>query len=212
MSAQSRPVITFLLLVFVLSVAVSLFARQTSPQLSKATGSIAGMKLTPTPAATETSEVHAPDGSATLILRAVKNTDGTTTYVFTASGLTGTKFLPMGTSRKIFIKTVGPLASMMIPANTWSPENRYVFLEEKDGTGAKRYYVIQTNGEPFAAEKEYLEVTEPFAAKKTGFMFREATGWASPTLLIITTDKDAQTRGPSYWFEIPSGAFLQLAR
>lgn len=210
MAAQQRSVIWFFVLVFVLSAGAFFWARQSTPQLPVTSTPIRSTPaVIPSPPA---SEAHAPDGSVTLISRAVKNSDGTATYEFSASGLSGIQILPAGTSRTIFTKTVEAGASMMIPANTWAPENRYVFLEEKDGIGEKRFFVVRTTGEPFVSGAEYLDVTALFAEKKTGYTFREATGWASPTLLIITTDKDQNTRGPSYWFEIPSGAFLQLAR
>ena len=209
MAAHNRSVVTFFVFVFVLSAGALFLVRQSTPQVP-----VTSTPIRSTPAvipSPSTSEAHAPDGSVTLISRAVKNSDGTATYEFTASGLSGIQILPAGSSRKIFTKTVGPGASMMIPANTWAPENRYVFLEEKDASAAKRFFVVRTTGEPFVSGAEYLDVTALFAEKKTGYTFREATGWASPTLLIITTDKDQGTRGPSYWFEIPSGAFLQLA-
>lgn len=224
MAAHNRSVVTFFVLVFVLSAGAFFLARQSTPQLPMTSTPIRSTPaVIPSPPA---SEAHAPDGSVTLISRAVKNSDGTATYEFSASGLTGIQILPAGTSRKIFTKTVGSGVSMMIPANAWAPENRYVFLEEKDGIGEKRFFVVRATGEPFVSGAEYLDVTALFAEKKTGYTFREATGWASPTLLIITTDKDQKTRlpspggeatggqarGPSYWFEIPSGAFLQLAR
>lgn len=212
MAAQKKSLVPFLVLLLVFSLGAFILARQKTPQLPVTKVPIrTNPTIMPSPT---TSEVHSPDGSVTLISRAIKSAD-TTAYVFTASGLTAPTVpsgLPAGTSRKIFTKTVGAGASMMIPQNTWAPEHRYVFLNEIDGIGAKRYYVVSASGEPFAGGKEYLDVTALFAEKKTGFMFREATGWASPTLLIITTDKDQSTRGPSYWFEIPSGAFLQLAR
>lgn len=209
MAAQKKSLVPFFILLLVFSAGAFILARKNSPQLPVTKAPIrTNPTIMPSPT---TSEVHAPDGSVTLISRVIKNAD-TTTYTFTAAGLTGSAILPAGTSRKIFTKTVAAGASMMIPQNTWAPEHRYVFLEEKDGTGAKRYDVVAASGEPFAGGKEYLDVTALFMEKKTGFMFREATGWASPTLLIITTDKDQSTRGPSYWFEIPSGAFLQLAR
>ena len=209
MAAHNRSVVTFFVLVFVLSAGALFLARQSTPQVPVTSTPIGSTPaVIPSPSA---SEVHAPDGSVTLVSRAVKNSDGTATYEFSASGLSGIQILPAGTSRKVFMKTVEPGASMMIPANTWAPENRYVFLEEKDASGAKRFFVVRTTGEPFVSGAEYLDVTALFAEKKTGYTFREATGWASTSLLIITTDKDTQTRGPSYWFEIPSGAFLQLA-
>lgn len=187
-----------LVLLVAFSAGAFILVRQKTPQLPVPSASIrTNPTVMPSPT---TSEVHAPDGSVTLISRAIKNADKTTTYMFTAAG------------RKILTKTVGLGVTLTIPANTWAPEHRYVFLEETDATSVKRFYVVATNGEPFPGGKEYLDVTALFAEKKTGFMFREATGWASPTLLIFTTNRDGQTRGPSYWFEIPSGAFLQLTR
>jgi len=115
-------------------------------------------------------------------------------------------------SDPIFTKTVSLAEFISIPRNSWAPEEKYVFIEKTNANGQKDYLVFQASGKPFAKGEAYFDVKELFALKKNNYTFKEATGWASPTLLIFTTLKEDGSKGSSFWFEVPSQAFLQLAR
>lgn len=99
---------------------------------------------------------------------------------------------------------------MALPSNSWDPTDTYIFLEEHN-SGAVDFFVLKASGEPFADGNKYIDVGAVWANKKMEYTIRTATGWASGTLLIIYTSKDDGSRGPAFWFEIPSTAILQLA-
>ena len=98
---------------------------------------------------------------------------------------------------------------MMLPANSWSPDNKYVFVQKKEN-GIIDSFVLKASGEPFVKTEQYLDVRALFEQHKTKYTLKDATGWDAPELLHITTVNGSE-KGPSYWFEIPSKAFLQLA-
>lgn len=155
------------------------------------------------PVTEKVGEVRSLDGIATLILeRTINKNDQTQIYSFKTADA----------SSPIFTKTVSLSTSMALPANSWSPGNKYVFIEEKNEQGERNYLVLKASGEPVAKDQPYYNVGALFTAKKIKYILSEATGWASPTLLILTTKKDQENSGPSFWFEIPSKAFLQLSR
>lgn len=155
------------------------------------------------PVTTLIGEARSLDGSMTLELKRTFDS---------GSGMQTYSYIVSGSPTPIFTKTVGTRNSMSIPVNSWSPENKYVFIEEINEQGEKNYLVLKADGEPIIRDQQYFDVRELFAAKKTKYILDEVTGWASPTLLILTTKKDEDTSGLSYWLEIPSKAILQLSR
>jgi len=64
--------------------------------------------------ASQLTSVDSPDGKLTLTLKTVKNKNGIT-YTFSVSG------------REVFVKTVDLSTLISVPANTWSPNGKYVF-------------------------------------------------------------------------------------
>mgnify|MGYP001558225721 FL=1 len=149
-------------------------------------------------------QAHAPDGTANLIQRTKISADQSKTYSFFAADVDGKN------QQQIFTRTVSPVASMSIPFNAWAPDNKTVFLEENDGV-AKKYLVVKVSGERFSKNEQFLEVAGLWGEKKMDYVLDTVTGWASPTLLILTTKKEDGSKGPNYWFEIPSRSFLILA-
>lgn len=147
-----------------------------------------------------------PDGGKKVIMRTIYNEDSTRTYAFSISNNSGEN------EQSIFKKTLESTKSMVIPFNTWSPDNKYFFIQEQTNDGAATaILVFKALGETFAGGEKYLEVAELFKNRGTGNNFREATGWASETLIIVNSTTQDNTKGPSYWFEVPSKAIIQLA-
>ncbi|MDO8658412.1 MAG: hypothetical protein Q7K55_06730 [Candidatus Levybacteria bacterium] len=146
------------------------------------------------------------DGIKQVIMKTTYNKDDTQTYTFsTTDGVSASEQI-------IISKTLDNTKTMSIPFNTWSPDNKYFFVQEqtKDGavTGA---LVFKALGEPFSIEEKYFDVTDLFNKRNTGNNFSQTTGWASETLIIINTTTPTNAKGPSYWFEIPSKAIIQLS-
>lgn len=154
--------------------------------------------IAPTPTI-QNSEVHSSDGEINLIMQAQKQNDGSTSYLFFTSDIAGRN------KKLIFEKTVGEDASMEMSQNSWSPENKYVFLRENEPSSFS-IFVFKASGENFADGQQYLDVTSLFAQHKIKYLLNDVTGWDSPTLLHVITS------GPSYWFDVTTKTFLQLAR
>ena len=145
-----------------------------------------------------------PDGTKEVVMKITQNPDNTETYNFSV--------VDVGSSIETHIYTwiLDPAKSMLIPFNTWSSDDQYFFVQQNTGS-TKSVFVFKTDGSPFANGSNYLDVTDLFIKANTGNNFDEATGWASGTLIIINTVNTDGTKGPSYWFEVPSQAVIQLS-
>lgn len=155
------------------------------------------------PKVTETSQIS-PDGEKFVIMTATENSDGITAYQISTENADGTNKI------QVYTQNLDSTRNMSVPYNTWSPDDKYFFVQENFGKD-KRILVFQATGEPFSQEEPYLDAASIFKAKETGNIFDEATGWASETLIIINTVKKDGSKGYSYWFEVPSKAVIQLS-
>jgi len=175
------------------------------PQFSIASGTPSVRVSTEviSPKVTISSQIS-PDGTKKVLMKVTQNTDGTATYNFSVSDENGIN------EQFIFTKTLSSSNNMIIPFNTWSPDDKYFFIEQNAGAN-KNVFVFKATGAQFAEGETYFGVADLFKQKNTGNNFSEATGWASETLIIINTTKQNNTKGPSYWFEIPSKAIIQLS-
>lgn len=151
----------------------------------------------------ETSTVISPDGTSKLTMKKLQK-DATTTYSFLTRSETGSR------EQLIFYKTIPFSQSFTIPFNTWSPDNKYVFLKESTPAGDV-YYVFNASGESFADNSRFINVSDLFSQKLPDYTVTEMTGWADPYLVIINTKTKDGKQGPSFWFEIPSRSFIQLS-
>ncbi len=171
----------------------------------KTTPSTANTSPTPNTARTRPAEpsVANPDGTKKLIIRTQKLSGTSTTYMFiVADG---------NNQRTIFTQTADATTSYSIPTNTWSPgDNTYVFLEEKSTSGA-RFLVLKASGQTFSEEELYLDVNALFAQTPNKYRIRDVTGWDAPQLLHVQMVTDEGAKGPSFWFDVESRVFLQLA-
>jgi hypothetical protein len=179
-----KLLIVFLLMVF--SVGVALTIRTPDAPRAKA------VQLAPAPEpGIHIIDVHSGDGAKKLQLRTETQTDGASQYEISVDGKT------------LYTETLGAGASLFLPENAWDPTNTYVFFGKKDIAG-RNYFVLSGAGGPV------IDVGAVWNEKKIPFAIREATGWASGTLLIIYTSKPDGSKGPAFWFEIPSTAIIQL--
>ena len=152
----------------------------------------------------ETVVWDSPDGNRELEMQVSYQKDGSKTYTFNNKDLTSKN------KNLVFYITVDRATIMQIPFNSWSPDNGYIFVVRVKN-GATEYLVAKSSGELFAPDTQFLNVSELFTREQTGYSLHEVTGWASPTLLIITTQKNNNEAGPSYWFDVSSQTFIQLA-
>lgn len=142
-----------------------------------------------------------PDGEKMLIMKTTHNIDGTLTYIVSVSDGSGAN------EKQLYATKVKGSENMSVPFNAWSPDNKYLFIHKN----ANDALVFRTTGEPIASSQAYFDVADLFSQRNSKDTFKEATGWASPTLLIVNTVREDNTKGSSYWFEVPSKAIIQLA-
>lgn len=155
------------------------------------------------PKVTVSSQIS-PDGTKKVVMKVTQNQDNTSTCDISTTDENGAN------DQHIFTKVLDSEDKMFVPFNTWSPDDKYFFIEQNAG-GIKSIFAFKATGEAFSDTEAYFDVTDLFGQKNTGNNFDEATGWASETLIIINTKKPDNTKGPSYWFEIPSKAVIQLS-
>lgn len=154
--------------------------------------------IAPTPAI-QNSEVHSADGEMNLVMQKQEQKDGSVVYSFFTSDVSGKN------KKILFEKTVKTDVSITIPKNSWSPDNKYVFLRENK-LNSFDFLVFKASGENFSNGEKYIDIMPRFIDSKIKHEMQDVTGWDSPTLLHVVTS------GPSYWFDITTKAFLQLAR
>jgi hypothetical protein len=142
--------------------------------------------------------VNSSNADKKLILRTTPKSGGMTEYSYIVADVSGKN------QRVVFDKTVPAGTVMTLPYNSWDPTDTYIFIEEKVGS-VPDYYVMKSTG------GSLIDVGAVWNEKKIPYTIREATGWASDTLLIIYTSASDGSKGPAFWFEIPSTAILQLA-
>lgn len=144
------------------------------------------------------------DGNMNLTMKTIISpANNTKTYTFyTSDGEDNNKQL-------VFSKILDTTSSMTIPFNTWSPDNKHFFIVER-GTAEDKVFVFNAGGEPFEGGQKYLDLTDPYKKSGNTNKFEEATGWAAPGLVIFNTTTPDGVRGPSFWFEVPSRAIIQL--
>lgn len=166
--------------------------------------STAKLSITPTPAIKST-QVNSLVGTKKLLMQEKNNSDGTTTYTFSVADISGKNPI------ELFTKTVAEGEVMEIHGNSWSPDDKYVYVVEKDKK-VSHVYVFQTSGEAFADGQQYVDVVPVFTERKPEYTFNEITGWASPTLLYVTSASQGNNAYQPFWFEVTTKAIMQVVR
>ncbi len=147
-------------------------------------------------------EVRSGDGKMSLIRKSLKLGDGSISYSFKVVNNTD------NSEKDLFSKTVSPGVTIEIPSNSWSPDNKQLFVEEKN-VGVTNYFVYKANGEKYG-DFDYLNVNEYWVKSKNNYKIRVISGWEGNDLLSVKTTNEDGTNGPSFWFVISSRGFLRL--
>ena len=156
----------------------------------------------PSPTSTpivQNSEVRSLEGDNKLNMTTNINANGTVQYNFSVTDSSG-KIM------QLFTKTVGKGEEMIPAHNSWSPNNKYVFIENRKGS-AVDYLLFKTSGEPFVNSQSYLNVTALFNEKVKNYELKAITGWDDPVLMHVLT-----YNGPPFWFDLTTQSFIQLVR
>lgn len=94
-------------------------------------------------------------------------------------------------------------SELLIPFNTWSPDNKYFFLKETSEVGDD-YLVYKTRGELDTTIAELFKQAYPDNT------ITEVTGWAAPTLMLVNA-KSTTDNKMSYWFDVQTHKFIRLS-
>ncbi len=141
-------------------------------------------------------EILSPDGKVVLTVKEEKS-KSSLTETFSISKVGDTPV-------QIYSKTMPLGSSIAVPYNTFSPDDKYIFLKESSPS-ATGYYSLPTKG----GDPVYF--TDEFSARYPEFKVTDVTGWGGLGLIIINVDKAVGGQGPSFWFEVASGAFIRLS-
>ncbi len=188
---------SFLILTVVAGALIGVLAFMRPGQKSETQEPIPLLAADETPATAQTTTILAPNGKMVLIMNEKKETDGISHTFFVSDSESGAR-------KEIFNKKVPAGDNIEVPYNTFSPDNRYIFLKEII-SGSTSYFVIST------ADGIIFNVSEVFNQKLSAdFLITDVTGWGGMTLLVVNTDKVGGGMGPSFWFE-PPASFIRLS-
>lgn len=156
------------------------------------------------PVTTEDSQISS-DGTRRVIVRTTGNNDSDIKSVQIL-----TRNEKNGDEQAVFNNSISKDGEITAPYNAWSPDNKYFFVQQNSAQGTS-IMVFKEDGQPFGDGETYLDLTGIFKDRVSAFDYKEATGWASETLIIVNTSNKEGSDGPSYWFEVPSKAVIQLS-
>lgn len=156
--------------------------------------------ITPIPKPTISGEATSIDGTKKLTMRTLKKEEDMVSYTFLITDEKEYSIFSTDAKENAFV----------VPSNSWSPDTRHVFLIDTTSL-PEQILVFNASGEPFADGKHFLNVTELFVAKGFVYIVDTATGWDSRGLLHIRTKNQDDSKGPSFWFDVDSRSFIQLA-
>jgi hypothetical protein len=172
-------------------------SQKASSSLAAPVEMLAPAKTVKPSALPSTVTVESPDGKMVLTIISTKN-GGNTVWTVSADG------------REILNETLPAEADITIPFNTFSPDNKYIFLQKTVG-GSISYPVLSTGGADISKDGQQAEIAGLFAAKFPEYKITSATGWGGINLVVFNTQKTDGSPGPSFWFEVPSHAFIRLS-
>jgi hypothetical protein len=198
---------------FFVSAIIVIFTLRAKPAVSVQTPDIPLSTSTPVPPPAipvveaaqpaELTSVEASDGNMVLNMKQENGKD-TVTYTFLMTDET------TGIQKEIFTKTEPIGTTLSVPANTFSSDDKYIFLKET-GPSATDYFVLTSSGAPINQTSQTLDVSGPFVLKYPNYVITDITGWAGPTLLVVNVNKASGAIGPSFWYDVSSHGFILLS-
>ena len=151
----------------------------------------------------ESIEIAAPNEKATLFVVNTKLSHGNTEQVFSVKKYTDES--PV----EVYSVESDEVNFVSVPLNTFSPDNRFIFLKE-DNENKPKYLVMRTDGKNLKGDLKYVELTSLFYEKHPDFVISDVTGWGGYTQLVLNTDSKEGKTGPTWWFDAASLTFYKL--
>jgi hypothetical protein len=149
----------------------------------------------------QTTTMNSPDGTKTLTMKKqpIKDLKKYSFYVSSTDTV----------EQMILSKELENTQNLEIPYNTWSPDNKYIFLKELTPI-LNNYYVFSTTGNPVPDNAQQVNIQELFSQKLPEYKITDVTGWAGPTLIIVNTTANKDGQNISFWFDVTNQSFTQL--
>lgn len=152
----------------------------------------------------KTTTILAPNGKMTLVVKEERVKDG---VIDTFS--TQDEKAPSAT--QIYSETLPKGTLISVPFNTFSPDNKYIFLKKTAPNGVT-YFVLKTDGTVFAKDEKTIDFLSLFKEKyPDDHSVTDVTGWGGINLIVVNTDKPDGTISHSFWYDVASNSFIQLS-
>ena len=74
-----------------------------------------------------------------------------------------------------------------------------------------RFFVLSTTVLSSDQNDQTADITDLFTKKYPDLKIGNVTGWGGVGEIIVNSVKDGGSRGPSFWFEMPSHNIVQLS-
>lgn len=150
----------------------------------------------------ESSSMDSPDGTMTLIMKK-KPLDKGANYVFLSSSEDSSNYTILNTNLENG-------KNLSIPYNTWSPDNKYIFLKEITPSG-NNYYVHLAVPNTSSAIFPSSNIQEMFTKKVPEYEITDVTGWASPIYILVNAVSKSDQNQVSFWYDVENQSFTQLS-
>ncbi len=100
-------------------------------------------------------------------------------------------------------------STISLSFNSWSPKDEYVFVKLAN-SGGTDFLVFKASGIAFGENENFLAVTALFDKNHSDLKIKDITGWDADNLLHVLTIHEDNSKGPNFWFDVPSRSFIQL--
>jgi hypothetical protein len=107
-------------------------------------------------------------------------------------------------------KTLPVSSKLLVPYNTWSPDNTYFYLEER-GVNGTEYHLYSTILSEALEKQESINISSLFRERLPEYSMEEITGWAAPDLLVVNAKLITDGSPQSFWFATYDHSFIPLA-
>ena len=155
----------------------------------------------------KTSSWEASDGQQQITMRE----NGINTPIHTYQFFVSPPNVNISSNTKpFFTATTSAKTTFSIPFNAFSPNDQYLFLQEKSPNETK-YLLFNSSGQPFTNGNLYEDIGVLFKNYTSSYILSDVTGWASDTLLVIETQDGNGNPSKSFWFDVTNFSFIPLA-
>lgn len=151
----------------------------------------------------KTSTILAPNGKMTLIVKEERGKNGESIDTFSTKKDTGETV-------EIYTEVLSEGVSISVPLNTFSPDNKYIFLKRTTQSG-DTFFVLKTDGTLFKNNEKTIDFVSLFNQKYPETKASDVTGWGGMTLIVVNVNKPDGRVEHSYWYDVTSNSFIALS-